>query len=102
MSDINAPDSSGLTALIVASAQGNLDVVTWLVEAGADVSVTSDDGHVTALIVACEYSHFHIVRYLLNYCNYDNVNFGDDTGNSALHYTISNCRNGGVTRLHQV
>ena len=56
--NINAKDKYCETALMIASSEGNLEIVKLLVENGADVNIKSDIGN-TALIRL----------YLLNHIN---------------------------------
>ena len=52
------------TALHFASDSGHLAVVTHLVNAGADVNVTEDDGE-TPLMLACSGGHLDVVKLLV-------------------------------------
>lgn len=62
---INDADHNGSTALHKACAQngGNLDIVTYLVEQGAHVDLTTKWG-LTAFMLACVWGHLPIVDYL--------------------------------------
>jgi ankyrin repeat protein len=55
-----------MTALGVAASRGHLDVVTFLIEAGADIHKARNDG-MTALGMAAAEGHFDIVRLLLEH-----------------------------------
>ena len=63
--DVNAKDSSGLTALMWASQNGRLDVVQALIAKGADVNA-KDSGGLTALMSASTYGHLDVVQALLD------------------------------------
>ncbi len=62
--DINAKDSNGATALIVASLYGNLEVVRELLSKGADINAKDHDG-MTALMLASITGHVDVVQVLL-------------------------------------
>jgi ankyrin repeat protein len=57
-------DDEGHFPLYQAAAEGALETVQLLVEAGADVNHVCDSG--TALSIACAYEHFNVVRYLVS------------------------------------
>lgn len=79
--DINAPDSSGNKALILASAMGHTSMVADLLAAGADKDTTFDD--VTPLIVASWNGHDAVVDILLS--AQPNINAKEGTfGNTPL------------------
>lgn len=68
-SDPNVVFTSGegsLPAIVQAAAYGDRDILAALIEAGADVNATNDEG-VTALIEASGDGHMEIVQMLLNH-----------------------------------
>ncbi|ORY20496.1 ankyrin, partial [Neocallimastix californiae] len=63
--DINARNESGDTALMIASDNGNLDLVRWLLSYEEDLSLKDVHGD-NALIKAAKKGYFDIVEELLN------------------------------------
>ena len=63
---------------------GELEIVKMLVEAGADVCATEENGD-TCLTVAAYHGHTETVRYLVGWNKVD-VNHRDFSGHTALHY----------------
>ncbi|MGW1365314.1 ankyrin repeat domain-containing protein, partial [Streptomyces chartreusis] len=62
--DPNLPRPDGWTPLMLASYHGNIEVVRALVESGADVFASKDDGEVTAISVAEHRQHGDVVQFL--------------------------------------
>ncbi|MFI6284726.1 ankyrin repeat domain-containing protein [Streptomyces sp. NPDC051018] len=62
--DPSLPRPDGWTPLMLASHDGRIDVTRALVEAGADVSASKDDGTNTAISLAEHWQHDDIVRFL--------------------------------------
>ena len=64
--DINTKyeDRNNVTVLIVASTIGDLKIVKYLLDNGADINA-KDDSNVTALIGASSSGHLEIVQYLV-------------------------------------
>ena len=56
----------GITALMMASANGHTEVVKLLLDNGADVNVKNTDDGVTALFMASANGHTEIVKLLLD------------------------------------
>jgi hypothetical protein len=79
--DANAKYSDENTALIIASNNGQLEILKYLVEIGADVNSTNK-WNSTALILASAKDHFEIVKNLVE--NEADVNAKDDRGSTAL------------------
>ena len=77
-----ADDEHGVTALHIAAFWGRLEVVEFLVGAGADVNATNNDGD-TALHLAAWEGHLEVVEFLVG-AGAD-VNAADDDGDTALH-----------------
>jgi ankyrin repeat protein len=61
--DASSKNSTGVTALILASEKGYLDVVNALLENGADVNATGEYGY-TALMRASSKGHLDVVKVL--------------------------------------
>ena len=64
--DVNEVDSEGLTLLMRASKNGDLDVVEYLVNHGGDVNGVNRDG-MNAIVFAFENRHVNVVKYLLTH-----------------------------------
>lgn len=64
MMSINARDGYGNTALMLASREGQEEVLSILLANGADASMANDEG-VTPLMTACCNGHVNIMRILL-------------------------------------
>jgi ankyrin repeat protein len=79
--DVNAQNTSGLTALMAAAKNGRMEVVNKLLDQKVNVDAQSKQG-VTALMLAAENNHSEIVNLLLKK-NAD-PNLQDQTGWSAL------------------
>jgi serine/threonine-protein phosphatase 6 regulatory ankyrin repeat subunit B len=62
--DVNAKGGGGLTALMMASFQGHVDVVNRLIAAGVDVRAKGNDGQ-TALMLASQRDHVAVVNRLI-------------------------------------
>ncbi len=79
---INSTNEHGFTPLILASYRNETEVVSYLVQQGADVNILSEMG--TALMAATFKGNTKIVEILLN--NQANPNIADSKGTTALHY----------------
>jgi ankyrin repeat protein len=62
--NVNIKGNNNVTPLILASQQGKLDVVAFLLDRGARVNDVMTDGK-TALLMACKNGHTEIVRILM-------------------------------------
>lgn len=54
----------GMTALSLASEEGNFEVVRWLIRQGVGVDVANANGE-TPLLLACKNGHLSLVRFLV-------------------------------------
>ena len=77
-----APDKPAHTLLAGAAATNQLDIVTLLLDAGADVDIPSDSGF-TALHYAVQENHLDAVRVLLDHNA--NANRSSIDGRTSLH-----------------
>ena len=62
--NINFEDELGNTALITASKKGNLELLKYLIDKGADLNSQNKNGY-TSLMEAVENNHFYIVKELV-------------------------------------
>ena len=62
--NVNVKGNNNVTPLILASQQGKLDVVAFLLDRGARVNDVMTDGK-TALLMACKNGHTEIVKRLM-------------------------------------
>lgn len=62
--DIDAKNATGITALMMATANGHAEVVSALLAKGANINARDDDGR-TALLLAAFYNHNDILQTLL-------------------------------------
>ncbi len=56
--------TGGVTPLVLAARQGNLEAVKALAEAGAELNKPSGDGS-SAMVVAVQNGHYDVARYLV-------------------------------------
>ncbi|XP_076234971.1 nuclear factor NF-kappa-B family member relish isoform X2 [Calliopsis andreniformis] len=87
ITDIEAHNDAGWTALHLAAEAGSYDAVCSLVRAGANVNNTDMSYGRTALHIAVEGGHKNIVEYLLKKTSID-VNKRNFSGNTALHTAV--------------
>ena len=80
--NVNEKDENGFTALMYTE---HADITRGLIEAGADVNATSNDGR-TALMLAASSGLIDIVKILLD--NKANVNLATEDGWTALTYAV--------------
>lgn len=84
--NVNAINKAGMTALIVASEKGNIEIVRELINAGANVNGTNSVGW-TALMGASFEGNAEVVKELIN--SGANINaFGIKYKNTALMQAI--------------
>jgi uncharacterized protein len=77
--------SGGVTALILAARQGNVDAVRVLAENGADVNKPSGDGS-TAMVVAIQNGHYDVARLLVE--KGADINKANEKGWTPLYLAI--------------
>nr|XP_022914795.1 KN motif and ankyrin repeat domain-containing protein 1-like [Onthophagus taurus] len=83
LADVNVrAKQHGQTALMLAVSHGRLDMVTMLIDAGADINIQDEDGS-TALMCAAEHGHVEIVKYFLSQSECDS-SISDVDGSTAL------------------
>jgi uncharacterized protein len=80
--DVDAQDADRYNPFLYAGAEGLLDILTLVNEAGADPAITNRYGGV-ALIPASERGHLDVVRYLVAETDVD-VDHVNDLGWTAL------------------
>ena len=83
--------ADGLSALILASRNGNKEGVKLLIKARVDINLQNKEG-ITCLIAATQYNREKVVKLLLGQINI-NVNSADENGYTALHHA---CENGSI------
>ncbi len=92
----NIKDNDGNTAIIMASKNGDLEVVHALLHhEGVGVNIMDNDGF-SALYYASEFGHSEVVHALLHHEGVD-ANIKDNDGNTAL---IIACKNGHCEVVH--
>ncbi|CAH0562061.1 unnamed protein product [Brassicogethes aeneus] len=83
LADVNIrAKQHGQTALMLAVSHGRLDMVSMLLEAGADINIQDEDGS-TALMCAAEHGHIEIVKHFLSHPDCDS-SITDVDGSTAL------------------
>jgi len=94
----DAGPSAGWTPLMIAAAEGHVETVSALVEAGGDVNATNPLGR-TALMFASSYGFLPIVNDLLAHRADPNIVPKDSTGWTALIAAVHNGHREVVTML---
>lgn len=77
-----------------AAYNGKMNIVEECIQRNVDMEAHYKHGNVhgmawTALSAACEYGHFHVIRYLIEQCH-ANVHAKDKAGITALHLACTN------------
>ena len=88
--DINATDKFGATPLQLGIAHQSTDVVAWLLDAGADVTLQDREGK-TALHAAVEYSMVSVAEAVIRK-NPEVVDIPDVHGNQPLWVAVFKAR----------
>lgn len=78
---VDSRDGFGRTALMVAARYGELEIVRFLINNGADVNAKDNNGQ-TALILAVDGRNIELVKYLVSHGA--DVNAKDNDGETAL------------------
>ncbi|WP_333694464.1 ankyrin repeat domain-containing protein [Flavobacterium sp.] len=91
---VNQKSNEGFTPLILASYRGNLDMVKFLLDSGAQVNVGTSMG--SALMAATVKGHYEVVALLLE--REANPDLTDSEGTTALMYAVQ-FRNVALTKL---
>lgn len=84
--NVNVKGNNNVTPLILASQQGKLDVVAFLLDRGARVNDAMTDGK-TALLMACKNGHIEVVKILMKRGADQSL---ESRGKSPLAIAISN------------
>ena len=71
------------TPLLVAAVNGNVKILSSLLETGADINAVSE-GLYTPLMMAVRYRHIDAVKFLMDQGS--DANLQDKKGYTALHY----------------
>ena len=77
--------TGGVTPLILAARQGNLDAVKALAEGGADLNKGAGDDS-TAMVVAIQNGHYDVARYLVE--KGADINQANEKGWTPLYLTV--------------
>jgi len=86
INNLNSRALNGMTALMMASLQGEKDLLKEIIELDSDINLINNDGN-NALWFACVSENIEIIQLLIKSgINIDNININ---GSSALHYSSS-------------
>ncbi len=87
--DVNARDDQGMTSLMYAAGEGNIEIVRYLVkECSANVEAQDDHQGMTVLMHAAKRGNIGVVIYLVKECGV-HVEVKDYDGRTALMIAIS-------------
>ncbi len=78
----------GMNSLMGASEYGHLPIVKYLINKGAGVNATAQNGK-TALIFACQNGHMSVVKYLISQTAVE-LQHVDVGGKSAIEFANEN------------
>jgi len=89
-SNINKPTINGNLILIKACTLGDIEMVNYLIQKGADVNKVDKYGN-SPLLASCEHQYLKLAKYLIE-CGAD-INHPNNNGNTPLHINYShNCQ----------
>ena len=77
--------TGGVTPLVLAARQGNLDAVKVLAESGADLNKGAGDG-TTAMVVAVQNGHYDVAQYLVE--KGADINKANEKGWTPLYLSV--------------
>jgi ankyrin repeat protein len=83
--NIDIEDSYGRTVLLNSALYGNLSLIHWLLEKGADINHVDINGY-TALHFAAQETHTNVVKFLLEHGAIPNIQ--DKNGNTPAWVAI--------------
>lgn len=89
--NIHGETDNGLTTLMAATGSGQIKVVEYLINRGANVNAKTSDNHVTALMIAAEGGYYDIVK-ILKSAEADVFARRSDDGTDAFFHAIKNSR----------
>ncbi len=86
ITDDSGHASKGHTPLHIAAAKGYLNIIKFLLAAGADLNAKTEERDTIAHI-ACRYSQLEVLQYLCSYINQGQLKVDDSNayGNTPLH-----------------
>lgn len=84
---VDISDENDITALMLASQSGHLNIVEYLAVHNANINAKPKFPGTPPLIAAARNNHFDIAEYLIRH-NAD-INSKDDYGRQAIHYTAN-------------
>ncbi len=82
--DVNLKDAIGRTSLHIAAENGNIDIVMFLIENGANVNVTDVNGNTPLVFIINKTGNLKVIQRLLE--KGASVNTQNRTGETALMY----------------
>ncbi|XP_014230726.1 nuclear factor NF-kappa-B p110 subunit-like isoform X1 [Trichogramma pretiosum] len=82
--NLDSLSDSGWAPLHMAAKTGSLDAVKALIKSGANVNITDNSYGRSALHIAVDHNHLHIVKFLVENTKIE-VNMKNMGGNTALH-----------------
>jgi ankyrin repeat protein len=85
--NVNVKNDNGITPLMFACMNGNLDVVSVLIHMGADLNLKNEKGQ-TALMISIENNHYYVMIELFN--SEADINIYDDNNLRAIDYYHNN------------
>lgn len=86
--DVNTQDSAGNSLLLLASRQGHLKIVDYLLSKGADPGAPNNQTD-TPLLIAAREGHEEVVSALLEHLTPAQINYKNKFNDSALQLAVS-------------
>lgn len=97
---LKAADENGNTPLYLACESGNIDIVEFLIESGANITTVNSRGEIP-LHVASQQKSVEIVQLLLDSGDHTMIEQMDDSGYTSLHHAAENNQTNQIKFFHQ-